>query len=177
MINRLEPDVQAVCDKLFDEALEKGEIEMVEDLAARIAVQMIARLVGVPERDHGRVRDWTRRQAAINGASLWLAQGDPRWERFEEITRLANEEMQAYFAARVDERIAEPCGDILSLLVQSGLERQEAISFAKLLVMADNETTTNLINNTESTTARVPLQVSWSSAASGSGRVIWSPPG
>jgi cytochrome P450 len=147
-IHRLEADVRAVCEKLFDEALESGEIDMVEDLAARFAVGMIARLVGVPEEDYGRVRDWTRRQSAINGASLWLSEGDPRWGQFEEVTRLANDEMQDYFSARVDERIAQPRGDILTRLVQSGLERQEAISFAKLLVMAGNETTTNLINNT-----------------------------
>jgi cytochrome P450 len=147
-INRLEADVQAVCDKLFDEALEKGEIDMVEDLAARITVRMIARLVGVPEEDYGLIRDWTQRQSAINGASVWLPEGDARWDRFEEITRLANDEMQGYFSARVDERVAEPRDDILTLLVQSGLERQEAVSFAKLLVMAGNETTTNLINNT-----------------------------
>jgi cytochrome P450 len=51
---------------------------MVENLAARITVQKIARLVGVPEEDYGLIRDWTRRQAAINGASLWLREGDAR---------------------------------------------------------------------------------------------------
>jgi cytochrome P450 len=147
-INRLEADVQAVCDKLFDEALEKGEVDMVEDLAARVTVRMIARLVGVPEEDYGLVRDWTRRQSAINGASVWLKEGAPLWDHFETVTRLANDEMQDYFGDRVDERIARPRDDILTLLVQSGLERQQAISFAKLLVMAGNETTTNLINNT-----------------------------
>ena len=148
VINRLESDVQVVCDKLFDEAMEKGEFDMVEDLSARITVRMIARLVGVPEEDYGLIRDWTLRQSAINGMSLFLPEGDPRWEKCEQITRLANDEMQAYFAARVDERVAQPRDDILTLLVQSGLDRQEAISFAKLLVMAGNETTSNLINNT-----------------------------
>jgi cytochrome P450 len=121
---------------------------MVEDLAARVTVRMIARLVGVPEEDYGLVRDWTRRQSAINGASVWLKEGAPLWDHFETVTRLANDEMQDYFGDRVDERIARPRDDILTLLVQSGLERQQAISFAKLLVMAGNETTTNLINNT-----------------------------
>ena len=147
-IAALEPQVQEACDHIFDDVLGTDEIDMVEDLAARLTVTMIARLVGVPEADYPLVRDWTRRQSAINGASLWLTgEDDSRIEEFMRITREANDEMQAYFGERVDERLDRPRDDILSLLVQSGLSRQQAISFAKLLVMAGNETTTNLINN------------------------------
>jgi len=147
-IDALEAEVQVACDRLFDAVLDHEEFDMVEDLAARLTVFMISKLVGVSEEGHARIRDWTLRQAAINGASVWFPAGDPRFAELERITREANDEMQAYFGARVDERLKEPQDDILSLLVQSDLNRQEAISFAKLLVMAGNETTTNLINNT-----------------------------
>jgi cytochrome P450 len=147
-IAKLEAVVEETCEAVFDDALAAGEIDMVEDLAARITVAMIARLVGIPEADFPLIREWTVRQAAINGASVWLSgEDDPRIERFKRVTREANDEMQAYFAERVAERQRAPRDDILTRLVQSGLTSQEAISFAKLLVMAGNETTTNLINN------------------------------
>jgi cytochrome P450 len=148
VIDGLEPRVQSLCDACFDEVLERDEFDMVEDLAARITVGMIAELVGVPPEDRPGVRNWTRRLAAIEGANLFLPPGDPRLAEMETVTAEVVAAMQDYFSARVDERIAEPRDDILTRLVQSGLERQEVISFAKILVLAGNETTTNLINNT-----------------------------
>jgi len=147
-INALEPRVQALCDACFDAVLERDELDMVEDLAAQITVGMIAELVGVPALDRAGVRAWTRRLAAIEGANLFLPPGDARIAEMESVTTEVIGEMQEYFAERVDERIAEPRDDILTRLVESGLERQEVISFAKILVLAGNETTTNLINNT-----------------------------
>ena len=147
-IAELESAVRANCEALFDTVVGAGEFDAVEDLAAKLTVSVIAKLVGVPEADFPLVRDWTVRQSAINGITIFLADGDSRWDDCEAITREANDEMQAYFEARVDERLASPREDILTRLIQSGIDRQEAISFAKLLVMAGNETTTNLINNT-----------------------------
>jgi cytochrome P450 len=147
-INRLEPRVQAFCDACFDEVLERDEFDMVEDVAARITVGMIGELVGVPPEDRPRVRAWTRRLAAIEGANVFMQAGDPRLTEMEAITAEVIAEMQDYFAARVDACVARPGDGILDLLVQSELSRQETISFAKILVLAGNETTTNLINNT-----------------------------
>ena len=147
-IAELEAEVRANCEGLFDSVLAQDEFDAVEDLAAKLTVSVIAGLVGVPEADHPVVRDWTLRQSAINGITIFLAEEDPRWEECAALTRGANDEMQAYFEARVDERLDSPRDDILTRFIQSGLDRQEAISFAKLLVMAGNETTTNLINNT-----------------------------
>jgi cytochrome P450 len=147
-IEVLRPTVEKFCDAIFDDVLEKGEIDCVEDLAAKLTVRMISTLVGVPDEDAPLIRDWTVRQAALNGVSAYLPKDDPRWSQMESATKLANDELQAYFALRVDERVASPRDDILTMLVQSGLARQETISFAKILIMAGNETTTNLINNT-----------------------------
>ncbi len=147
-VEELRPDVISRCQKIFDQVLDAGEIDAVEDLAAHLSVGVISQLVGVPESDRELIRDWTRRQSAINGTTAFLNPDDPRLDECAAITKSANDEMQLYLAERVDERIASPRADVLTLLVQSGLSRQEAISFAKLLVMAGNETTTNLINNT-----------------------------
>ena len=146
-IAELEPEVRANCEELMGEVVGAGEFDAVEGLAAKLTVSVIARLVGVPTCDYSLVRDWTVRRSAINGTSIFFREVDPRWDECEAITQAANNEMQAYFEERVDERLAAPRGDILTRLIESGIDRQEAISFAKLLVMAGNETTTNLINN------------------------------
>lgn len=147
-IDELEPRIQELVDARLDEVIGRDEVDVVEDLAARVTVGMIGELVGIPREDWDRARTWTRRLSAIEGANSFLPAADPRLADMEQITAEVVGEMQAYFVERVDERVAQPRNDILTLLIQSGLTRQEAISFAKILVLAGNDTTTNLINNT-----------------------------
>ena len=55
--------------------------------------------------------------------------------------------MHDYFDIRIAELSGAPGDDVLSLLARSGLSKQERISFARLMLVAGNETTANLINN------------------------------
>ncbi len=143
-----EPDVRAIVEQCFDEAFEHGEIDMVEGVAAKIASQVIARLIGVPVEDAGLMRDWTRVQSTFNGASFWLTgPDDPNIERYTRITAEIGEQMQDYFAALYDERVKNPQDDLLSHIIESELERQEGIALAKMLMLAGNDTTMTLMNN------------------------------
>ena len=143
-----EPRVRSIVDECFDDVVDRDEFDMVEDLAARIASRVISTLMGVPDADASLMRDWTRRQATFNGASFWLTgPEDPNIERYKRITAEIGEQMQEYFAALYDDRVADPRDDLISHIASSGLERQEGIALAKMLVLAGNDTTMNLMNN------------------------------
>jgi cytochrome P450 len=147
-MNEFEPTVRGIVERCFDDAIEQGEIDMVEGLAAKIASGVISKLMGVPDEDAGLMREWTRRQATFNGASFWLTgPDDPNIERYKRITAEIGEQMQEYFAALYDERARNPQDDLLSHIVESELERQEGIALAKMLILAGNDTTMNLMNN------------------------------
>ena len=55
--------------------------------------------------------------------------------------------MHDYFGTAIDQRLKNPGDDVLTEIAKSGLPREESVSFARLLLVAGNETTTNLINH------------------------------
>ena len=144
MIRELQPDVERNTDQMFDELVDQGEFDVVEDCAGRLTVYMISQLVGIPREDRALIRDWTTKISEHDGAVFFIKEERPDLDQavFE-----VNREMQDYFAEKVDERLKNPKDDILTQLVQSGLNRREAISFAKILALAGNETTTTLITH------------------------------
>lgn len=147
-MTEFEPTVRSIVSGCFDDALDRGEVDMVEELAARIASRVISNLMGVPDEDAGLMREWTRRQATFNGASFWLrGADDPNIERYTRITAEVGEQMQDYFAALHDARVKHPQDDLLSHIVESELKRPEGIALAKMLILAGNDTTMNLMNN------------------------------
>ena len=80
----------------------------------------------------------------------------------EEATRSAGE-MFTYMKEIAEKRRLEPKGDLISLLVQSSdgveaLSPAEVNSFAVLLLIAGNETTTNLLGNSLLALIRHPEQ-------------------
>lgn len=69
-IGRLGHDVAGIVDEIINDVAERGECDLVEDIAAEVPVKVILRMLGVP------VGDWDY----IREASWqWLAASDPRW--------------------------------------------------------------------------------------------------
>jgi len=144
-IAALEPRVRRICDAMVDELVaagERGEADLVLQLAYPFPVVVIAELLGIPaERraDFKRWSDWL--VGALSGA--W----DPG--RSQD----AGMEMFAFFTEAVAERTARPGDDLISLLATKGREGDDALDpveivmFCILLLIAGNETTTNLIGN------------------------------
>lgn len=69
-VRRLSHDVDAIVDEIIAGVAERGECDLVEDLAADLPMKVILRMLGVPEEDWEllRVASWR-----------WLAAADPRW--------------------------------------------------------------------------------------------------
>jgi cytochrome P450 len=105
-------------------------------------VRVIAELLGIPSELFDRFRGWS--EAIVRAFSI---RPDPAG------ADQAIAELRAYFGEVVAERRADPGEDLVSLLIQRGSQGEEPLSlpelvyFCQLLLIAGNETTTNLLAN------------------------------
>ena len=142
-IAALEPRMREIANQCLDEAIHDGELELVRGLNVPLPVKVIAEMLGV-ERDRvDQFKAWS--DAFVIGLSGAAGQYAP------EDVRKAADEMADYFERFAAERRANPKDDLISVLTQAeegdALSTGELISFVALLLIAGNETTTNLIGN------------------------------
>ncbi|MCE5169967.1 cytochrome P450 [Paenibacillus profundus] len=135
-IEALIPRIEALSHELFDRAEGKGAMEAVSDFAGPLPIIVIADMLGIPVQDRDRFKEWSD---ALVGND---------YERYV----WCQKEMAAYFAAIAEERRREPQDDLISRLVQAKadgdpLQPLELIGFCILLLVAGNETTTNLLSS------------------------------
>jgi cytochrome P450 len=156
-ITDLEPHLRDVCETLVDELLAataRGEGDLVEHLAMPFPVIVIAELLGIPPE---RRDDFKRWSDALVGAL------SGSWDPIEAQETVA--EMFMYLAEVVEHRRQAPGDDLVSRLVggvapddPDALTFVEITLFAILLLVAGNETTTNLIGNGAAAFAAEPEQ-------------------
>jgi cytochrome P450 len=140
-VARLEPRIRAIARSLLDDVKGLREFDLVREFSAPLPTIVIAELLGVPSRD----QEWFKEK------STEVAQFDPTAPGGAQ-NREAALELGSYLAQVLAERRSEPRDDLLSALVAAEIEGQrlsepELIGFAFLLLVAGNETTTNLISN------------------------------
>ena len=63
-IAEMEPDLIALVDRLLDGLAAKGDVELIEDFASAIPIQVIGNLLDVPMEEREPLRDWS---LAISG--------------------------------------------------------------------------------------------------------------
>ena len=150
----LEPKLEALVDRLLDDAEERDNMDAITDFAAAIPVEVIGDLLVVPNADRAPLRGWS---LAILGA-LEPVLSPEAFARGEH----ALEEFHAYLAGLIAERRkrpGDPQRDVLTRLIQSEgepLSDAELIENCVFLLNAGHETTTNLIGNAIELFARFP---------------------
>jgi len=128
MVERLRPEVQEVSDACIDRVLEKGSLDVAEDLARVVPSTIICKMLGVPLADRPRFTEWTAHAThalAVQFApSSALALAQPALEKLTE-----------YFVALADERRRALGDDLLSELIRAE-EDGDRLSSAELIVQA-----------------------------------------
>ena len=147
-VKQLAPRIEAIAHELLDDALAKREVDLVEALTVPLPVIVIAEMIGVPTDDRAQFKAWSDALVAPLG-SVFFAPPPPEMIAQQRRIRV---EFEAYFVRLVEERRHTPKDDLLTGLVQAELEGsrlsfQELLSMLILLLVAGNETTTNLIGN------------------------------
>jgi cytochrome P450 len=122
---------------------DRDRIELVRDFAAPLPVIVIAEMLGIPPEDHERFRHWSDEGVRTIG----FGSSDDVRRSFA-----AQQELRAYLEGIFAARRREPRDDLVSALVaaeETGdrLTTEELFAQTMLILIAGNETTTNLIGN------------------------------
>ncbi|GIO93491.1 cytochrome P450 [Paenibacillus lactis] len=136
MIESLAPKIEEITKSLLDEAEKKGKMDIVADLASPLPIVVIAEMLGVSLEYRERFKAWSDALVGDN------------YEAYIQCQR----EMSEYFSAIADDRRRHPQDDLITKLVEARIDNEsltelEIIGFCILLLVAGNETTTNLISS------------------------------
>lgn len=143
-IREMEPRIREITALLLDAVQRKGDLDVMADLADPLPVMVIAQMLGVPPERY----ETFKRESDIIVSSDNTAPGTPLPPAFNE----AVDSLRSYFADEIGRRRRKPGPDLISALVAAhdqaeSLNAEELLAFVVLLLLAGNETTTNLIGN------------------------------
>jgi cytochrome P450 len=133
-VEALRPRISAIVEGLLDQVHASGKMDLIADLAVPLPVTVIAELLGIPTEDRDRFKRWS--DAVVTGGGAGQASG----------------EMAGYFFRLIEQRRRSPRQDLISDLLAAridgkALSQADLYGFCVLLLVAGNETTTNLIGN------------------------------
>lgn len=142
-IRGLEQWIEAAARPLVRAFVKAGGGDFVREIAVELPIRVIAKLLGIDEDRRTEFKEWS--EAVVLGASRMIPPGQE-----EEIARRVAD-FDHYFGDLIRRRRERPGEDIVSHLVRASeaclLAEEDVRSLAKLLLIAGNETTTNLMAN------------------------------
>jgi cytochrome P450 len=140
-IAELEPWIKAVAEGLLDQIAIGKSVDAVDAFTMPLPVQVIARMLGIRGEDQPAFKRWSDSMIAFNGGDFTPS------ERVEN-----GMQMMDYFRQVAAARRGQHASDLISALVEADvegerLEEWEILGFCILILVAGNETTTNLMSN------------------------------
>jgi len=137
-ISLLEPRIREIASDLLNEG-NPSKFDFVTEFSDPLPVTVIAEMLGIPVEDRKKFKKWSDNEIASSEESP-AARGRTHYE------------LVRYFSKIIDERKNNPRSDLISSIVTSEVDgtkltESEAVSFCILLLIAGNETTTNLLGN------------------------------
>ncbi len=155
-VAELEPAIRLRARELLQGLLDKGEGDFMSEVAVPLPLVVIAQLLGIEPQRQADFNRWSN--------DIILATGTKRTPEDAERIARSSSEMYDYFEQIVAQRQQAPQADLISVLVQNSGEEgvlalDEVLSFCRLLLVAGNETTANLVANTLVNLLRHPEQL------------------
>jgi cytochrome P450 len=149
-------DIAGIAGGLIDALRGRDRIDLVDDFAYPLPVDVICRLLGVPREDEPQFRAWS--ETVIGGVDPTPGT-DP--EESNHAAMAARVAMGQYFANLAERKRGRPDGSMLAAFVNDpgpdgAFTRPELMATAVLLLIAGHETTVNLITNGMLTLLRHP---------------------
>ena len=138
--------IREISIELIDGFVEKGSCDLWRDLSAPLPTIVIAELLGVPSEDREMFKEKSTALAASVGPAMEM---DPAALAAGSHPVM---ELAAYLAGAFEQKRKRPSDDLMSALLAAEVDGQhlseaELVGFAVLLLIAGNETTTNLISS------------------------------
>ncbi len=156
-VERLRSHIQDITHSLLDAVRDKGQMEMIADLARPLPAIVTAELLGVPISDWRQLTAWSADFAQVLGNF----QHNP--ERAPQVLRSLGE-MTAYFQAAVAQQRMHPREGLIGALLTAEvdgdrLSEEEVVANTIVTMVGGQETTTNLIGNSILTLLRHPEEL------------------
>jgi cytochrome P450 len=152
-MQRLEPKVRAITDRLIGEIALDPDPELMASIAEPLPIQVIAELIGIPA---------ARRSWLAATSDVLRRLGDPFVPLDPIEVDRTLDELASYCGSLADERATRPADDLLSELVRcealGEIDRTELLSLLVILLFAGHETTTGAIGNAVVALGRHPEQ-------------------
>lgn len=157
-IAALEPRIRHIMGELLAQLPNPANFDLMQTIASPLPVIVIAELLGVSPEDREQFKIWSNRRARLLEPTISA--------RERQAAASAAEDLNAYFLKVIEQRRRQPQDDLISVLVEveeagDKLTQHELIEMLRLLLIAGNETTTNLIGNGMLALLRHPQQMQW----------------
>ena len=151
-ISEIEPRVREIAHELIDEFAERGQCDLLGEFARHLPSRVIGEMIGVPSERREAFLECTEQMIGVTPDA-----GSDTNVR-EPATRIYQE-----FAQLLEERRKQRRDDLISALLEAEIDgerlsQEELLGFCFVLIVAGNDTTTNLIANGAVMLARHPDQ-------------------
>jgi cytochrome P450 len=148
MVANLEPRIRQISRELLDKVADRSEIDLAAEYSVPLPMMVISEMFGMPPAEWPQFKRWSD---GILKLSYTRSGGEEAAAGLREFTAVT-EEMNEYLTGMIAQRRAAPQDDLLTRLMQAEvngerLSQPELLGFFQLLMVAGQETTTNLINN------------------------------
>lgn len=136
--------VRGIVDEALDDVVARGRMDVVRDLAYRIPMTVILDLMGVPDLNRERIKQWSEEL----GLFFFIRADEPRRRQFATRGVAA---LAGYFEHVVETKAKEPGEDLITLFLEAEADgritREDVVANCVLLAFGGHETTMNLIAN------------------------------
>jgi cytochrome P450 len=156
-VEHLRAHIQQITDSLLDAIVERGRLDIIEDLAAPLPAIVTAEMLGVPTGDYRQLKAWSADFAEMLGNF----QHNP--DRAARVLQ-STEDMLDYFRAAVREQRTRPREGLVGALLRAEVDgdrftEDEVIANCIVTMVGGQETTTNLVGNGVLSLLRHPDQL------------------
>ena len=143
-VEALEPRIRTITAELLERVATPASFDLVRDVAQPLPLRVITWMLGVPPESFRRFEVWSKQRARLLELTVTA--------RERANARAAGRAMDEIFAPIMEARRAEPQDDIISVLARGNehgerMTPEEALDMLRVLLVAGNETTANLIGN------------------------------
>lgn len=142
-----EPRIQAITDELIQRMDGKEKIDIYKDFAHPLPIIVISELLGVPSKYMDQFKQWSDILVSSPKSS-----NKEDMKEFLTTRETAERELEEFFQSIIAEKRKNLSNDLISILIRAEEEtlkisEKELVPFCNLLLVAGNETTTNLLTN------------------------------
>jgi cytochrome P450 len=143
-VTDLAPMIERIVDEHLDEVADRGEMDLIADLAFPLPFAVISEMLGMPDGDSAQLREWSHTLVKILDFTIGP----------EELMAavIAGEKLREHIANVIEWKRSNLGDDLLSALILAEdngdvLSDSELVDQVNVLFIAGHETTVNLIGN------------------------------